>query len=77
MSQQERGRRARVRILELLQKREGYSKMTKPPTVREVAAAIGLSVAATHRHIEILTERGLIAPRPARKARTIRLGDDD
>lgn len=67
-----------MRILTLLREREGYSyrNRERPPTVREVAAAVGLSVAATHRHIEILTERGMLAPRPARKARTIRLSED-
>jgi DNA-binding MurR/RpiR family transcriptional regulator len=49
--EQARGKRARAAIAAYLADRD---KAAHDPTVREIATAIGLSVAATHRHLVIL-----------------------
>jgi predicted transcriptional regulator len=56
---QKRGELARRRILILFQQRR-RAQPTKPPTIREYAKAIGLSVAATHRHVRILRDQGVL-----------------
>lgn len=54
MREQARGRRARAAIAAYLAERD---KAAHDPTVREIAAAIGLSVAATHRHLVVMRDR--------------------
>jgi DNA-binding Lrp family transcriptional regulator len=58
--QQARGKEARRAIILLFQQRRRAQPGAKPPTIREIAAAVGLSVGATHRHVRILREAGLI-----------------
>lgn len=68
---QARGTQVRHQIMLLLTKREAHSHT--PPTVREIAKTIGRSPATVHRHIEILTELGMLERRTPGLARTIRL----
>ena len=51
-AEQARGKQARAAIVAY------RDTVDHNPTVREIAAAIGLSVAATHRHLVILREQG-------------------
>lgn len=75
---QARGGEVRRRIILLLQQREARgNQLQPPPTVREIAKAIGRSVASTHRHIEVLTELGVLEARAPGLARTIRLRHND
>ena len=55
MREQARGRKARAAIVAYLRRQGAHGR---EPTVREIAKEIGLSVAATHRHLVILMARG-------------------
>lgn len=59
MRTQKRGDLARRRILLLWQQRR-KAQPGKPPTIREIAKAIGMSVGATHRHVRILRDAGVL-----------------
>ena len=56
---QRRGVHTRRQILILWQQRR-RTQPTKPPTIREIAAAVGKSVSTTHRHVSILREQGVL-----------------
>lgn len=56
---QRRGENARRRILLLWQQRRRVQP-DNPPTIREIATAIGLSVSTTHRHVRILRDSGVL-----------------
>jgi DNA-binding MarR family transcriptional regulator len=66
---QARGVKARHEILALIRVRSEHG--TTPPTIREIAAAIGLSTATVHRHVGILIASGLLERTPG-LARTLR-----
>ena len=55
----ERGRRARAAILAEL--RRGEDAGEDAPSLRELARAIGLPMATTHRHLVILRRAGLVS----------------
>jgi hypothetical protein len=59
-------RRTLAKIVELTQ-RAGY-----PPTIREVAAALGVAIRSTHQQMQRLVRKGYISRAP-RKARSIRI----
>lgn len=58
---------AQIQVYKFLAQHEG-----PPPTVREIADAIGRSVSTTHKTLERLKEKGFITWEPTR-CRTIRL----
>lgn len=63
---QKRGVKARQEILALIRIRHSKASYdTPPPTIREIATAVGLSTATVHRHVGILIASGLLKRGPA------------
>jgi DNA-binding transcriptional regulator YhcF (GntR family) len=67
---QRRGIAKRTRIVEIVE--EHWQKAERAPTIRELAAELGASIAATHRHVEILHRLGLIEYQVGTTSRRIR-----
>lgn len=58
---QRRGVKARAEILALIRIRYAKADYSNPPpTIREIATAVGLSTATVHRHVGILIASGLL-----------------
>lgn len=63
---QARGELARTEIFKIIDRE--WQFMRAAPTIREIAAEVGLSVATVHRHVSILIARGRLKG----KGRTLR-----
>lgn len=55
------GDEARARLLEILRSRQRAGR--QPPTVRDLAAAMGLSPSVVHHHVRWLRDCGQLEPR--------------
>ena len=63
---QRRGDEAREKIYKAVDDR--WQQARSAPTIREIAAEVGLSIATVHRHVSILIGRGVLKG----KGRTLR-----